>query len=90
MVRDRPEAQQLAQAEVRDRIREDAWTVAMRLISNHDYSLHHIRLLLSSPMAKIRHMELLLPFLLIIALIAILAQGAGADSRDLNPDCHTA
>ena len=41
-------------------------------------------------MAKIRHMELLLPFLLIIALIAILAQGAGADSRDLNPDCHTA
>jgi len=35
-------------------------------------------------------MELLLPFLLLIALIAILAQGAGADSRDLNPDCRTA
>ena len=36
------------------------------------------------------HMELLLPFLLVISLIALLAQTAGADSRDLNPDCHTA
>ena len=35
-------------------------------------------------------MELLLPFLLVISFIALLAQAAGADSRDLNPDCHTA
>ncbi len=34
-------------------------------------------------------MELLVPTLIII-LIAILAQAAGADSRDLYPDCHLA
>jgi hypothetical protein len=35
-------------------------------------------------------MELLLPFLIVISIIALLAQAGGADSRDLNPNCHTA
>jgi len=35
-------------------------------------------------------MELLLPFLLVVSILALLAQSAGADSRDLNADCHTA
>ena len=54
LVGDGPEAQELAQAEVRERVREDparlggAGRGSDQIISRHDYLSNHIRLLLSS------------------------------------------
>jgi hypothetical protein len=83
LVRDGAEAQQLAQAEVLQRVREDAAAGGRRceVISRHDFLSDHIGLLLSTPQAQHTGMELLIA-LLLTAIIGVLAQAAGNDSWD--------
>ena len=86
LVGDGTEAQELPQAHVGQRLREDRgrrWN-RVRVISHHDLLIQSHPIAVINPAANMTVMELLIAFLL-LAILGIFANTTGVDSRDLDP-----